>query len=222
MKGCIIFCRASSRRLPNKWSLDVTGRTLLARVCDRILFGLPDWKTVIATSDQESDDPIVNFAMQNGITYFRGSMENVFDRCLQCCRTHDLSIVARVCADRPFVDTTLLDSFGDDVASGFDLVTNRDRAGRWPKGLLTEVFSRKALERASLHCITERQAEHLTEVFYANPTDFLIKHEASGQDRADISLAVDCFEDLERIRSIAKAFAHRRLETVSVDEIYGL
>lgn len=222
MKGCIIFCRASSSRLPNKWSLDVAGRTLLARVCDRILFGLPDWKTVIATSDQKSDDPIVNFAMQNGIAYFRGSMENVFDRCLQCCRAHNLSIVARVCADRPFVDTILLDSFGTDVACGFDLVTNRDRDGKWPKGLLTEVFSREALERANSGCITSRQAEHLTEVFYDNPTDFLIKHRLKGQNSAGLNLAVDYPEDLERIRRIAEAFAPRRLETVSVDEIYDL
>jgi spore coat polysaccharide biosynthesis protein SpsF len=177
---------------------------------------------VIATSDQKSDDAVVKFAMQNGIAYFRGSLDNVFDRCLQCCRAYDLTVVARVCADRPFLETASFESFGIDVLRGFDLVTNRSEEGIWPKGLLTEVFSRDALERASKQQMTERQAQHLTEVFYDNPKDFKIQHRYISQERASVNLAVDYPEDLDRIRMVAEAFANKRLELVPLSEIVQL
>ena len=84
--------------------MDIEGRCLLGCVSDRTkkVDGID--KIIIATSNREIDDTIVQFAEREGVEVFRGSCEDVYGRALAACEEHNLDVFARICGDRPLFD----------------------------------------------------------------------------------------------------------------------
>ena len=81
--AALIFSRYSSQRLPGKALMDIYGRCLLGRVIDRtkLIKGID--KIIVATSSDESDDPIIKFLEREDVYIYRGSLDNVFSRALE-------------------------------------------------------------------------------------------------------------------------------------------
>ena len=60
--GLIIFARNSSKRFPRKAMMKINNRELLGHVIDRAKMIGEEYPLVLATSNDNSDDEIVNFA----------------------------------------------------------------------------------------------------------------------------------------------------------------
>ena len=66
-------------------------------------------KIIIATTNLEEDDVIVNFAKKNEIEYFRGESDDVLDRYYQCAKNFSSNNIVRITSDNPLVDPTIID-----------------------------------------------------------------------------------------------------------------
>ena len=106
--GAIIFSRFDSSRLYGKALIDIEGRCLLGRVIDRakLIKGISN--IVVATSERKVDDPIQEFAKNEGIGTYRGSCDDVYKRAIEACNKFKFDIFARICGDRPFLDYELI------------------------------------------------------------------------------------------------------------------
>ena len=81
--GIIIQARMTSSRLPGKVLKDILGKPMLQRQIERLTIGTK-MPIVVATSNEISDNPIVSLCSELGINCFRGSLNNVVLRFLEC------------------------------------------------------------------------------------------------------------------------------------------
>ena len=105
-RAIIVQARMSSSRLPGK-SLQMIGdRPLLYYVLKRLeKTGIP---VIVATSDHSSDDEIADYVESLKIHVFRGELENVLQRYIDCAEAFGVTGIIRVTGDNPLVDIEAL------------------------------------------------------------------------------------------------------------------
>lgn len=158
-------------------------------------------KLIVATSDQESDDALAAFVEgEAGVEVFRGALDDVSGRALECMRAYGLDVLVRICGDSPFEIPAMIDDMvARREASQADLVTNvQDRT--YPSGLSVEVIARAAYERAYAAMSDAQDLEHVTRYLYRHADDFHIENLVSGRgkDLTRLNLCVDTAEDFAR------------------------
>uniref|UniRef100_A0A7C4AGP0 Acylneuraminate cytidylyltransferase n=1 Tax=Fundidesulfovibrio putealis TaxID=270496 RepID=A0A7C4AGP0_9BACT len=209
--GALIQARMSSSRLPGKVLAPVEGRPLLAYLVERLHRLGPGWTVAVATSREASDDPVAAFCEGMGVPCWRGPLDDVALRLLECARHLGLDAFARVCADSPLLDVDLLRrglallhaaSPGDSEGPA-DLVTNC-LPKHFPAGQSVEVVRTASLERAYARFSEPGHHEHVTRYFYQHPGEFSIRAIVAGRDYSGAHLAVDQPRDLERVRAMVR------------------
>src|SRR5690606_7739468 len=96
----------TSTRLPGKVLQKVNDRSLLDYHIDRLK--RTGFEIIIATTTNETDNPIIEFCNQNNIKYSRGSEENVLSRYYTAAIENNLDIIIRVTSDCPLIDPHLI------------------------------------------------------------------------------------------------------------------
>ena len=196
---CILQARISSQRLPGKVLFDLKGRVLLGRVIDRVLQAKKVSKLIVATSDQQSDHPIVQFCLREGIRYACGSLVNVADRFRQIAKKERADAFVRISGDSPLLDPALIDqAIGYFAHGNWDLVTNI-LTRTFPKGQSVEVIRSGTFSKICKTLVTNDQREHVTKAFYENLQAFQIFSFTSDTDLSHVNLCIDTREDLTKI-----------------------
>ena len=108
----IVQARMSSSRLPGKTLADVSGEPMLALLLRRLGGAGRIERVVVATSEEDVDDPIVPVAEQAGAGVFRGSREDVLSRFVGALGDWD-GPVARLTGDCPLLDPAVVDAVAD-------------------------------------------------------------------------------------------------------------
>ena len=200
----IIFARLNSKRLKGKVLKKIFDKYLLEIIYLRLRkkFNLP---IIINTSKNKSDNHIVKFCQKKKIKFFRGSLNNVFSRTIDCIKKNKIKAFVRVCADRPFVDTLeIKKAIKIFQTKKFDIVTNQ-QSKKVPKGLSCEVACSKIFYNASKNNkLTKSQKEHIFNYFYENSTDYKIYKLRNNlyEKSAKFNLSIDTPKDFERALSI--------------------
>ena len=209
----MVFSRMDSRRLPGKALRHLAGRPLLGRVIDRVSRAKTPHRIVVATSDRSIDDPIADFALDEGVEVFRGDTNDVAGRALACAEYYNCCEFVRISGDSPFIDPLLIDQalslhHGGDV----DLVTNLHPRS-FPQGCSVEVIATSSLRQVLAHSHCEADREHVTPGFYRQPESFRIANLlAQPNQNPGLSLAVDTPEDLERLNWLARQLGPQAAE----------
>jgi len=207
----IIQARVGSTRLPGKVLLDVGGRSVLARVIERVRrFTMID-EMIVATSDQDTDNAIIEECDRIGAASFRGSESDVLARFLGAAKATDASICVRLTADCPLLDPSVSDSIISlfvEANGAADYASNKIPQS-FPRGLDTEVFSLDALERAARRARQTYERVHVTAYMYRHPEIFSLMSVTSDIDRADWRWTVDTPEDLEFVREVYRRMDER-------------
>ena len=99
--GVIIQARMTSTRLPGKVMLDLCGKSVLEQEIRRIMQSNHEMSIIIATTTNESDNVIVEFAEKNGLKVFRGSENDVLSRYYYAAVENHLDIIIRITSDCP-------------------------------------------------------------------------------------------------------------------------
>lgn len=204
--------------------MDMGGRPLLGRIIDRLQHVKNADKLIVATSDDISDDALAEFVeQQDGVSVFRGSLDDVSGRALECMRAFDLDVMVRICGDSPFEIPEMIDQMIDLRENhDADLLTNvQDRT--FPSGLSVEVVSRPAYERAYAQMSEADDFEHVTYFLYHHAEQFKIVNVVSddGADLSHLNLCVDTADDFTRARWIAQQLGSR-IEQAGMDELIAV
>jgi len=207
----IIQARVGSTRLPGKVLLDVGGRSVLERVVERVRrFTMID-EMIVATSDHEADDAIIDECDRISVASFRGNESDVLARFLGAAKHTDASICVRLTADCPLLDPSVSDSIISlfvEANGAADYASNKIPQS-FPRGLDTEVFSFDALERAARRARETYERVHVTAYIYRHPEIFSLMSVTSDIDRADWRWTIDTPEDLEFVREVYRRMDER-------------
>ena len=160
-KRIILQARTTSTRLPAKVLLPIGGLPL-AILCAKRLFkcGI---ETVLATSKDPSDDLLSTLAKDHGLAVFRGSLENVAQRFLDCSADlADEDLIVRATADNPVTDGYLVLDMLEDFATASTDYLGPEAYVDAPYGLCVEIFRLEAFRRNSRNGLTANVAEHVT------------------------------------------------------------
>lgn len=201
--GLLIFSRIDSKRLPRKAFKYIGERTLIGRVLDRARLVKGNYKIVLVTSDRVVDDPLIEFAKEEKIKYFRGSLNNIILRAVNCCEHFGFSAFARICGDRPFHCPKILEKLISIYKKkNYDLVTNC-MVKTFPRGLSAEVISLKTLKEISNMTKDPFDLEHITNYPYLNSKRFKIFNlKCKLENLKKYNLSVDTYYDLMRAKWI--------------------
>ena len=198
----IIQARMGSTRLPGKVLLDLSGKTVLARVIERLRRAKSVDELLVATTDRPEDDAIVEACNRLSVASFRGQENDVLDRYHQAALSVDADVIVRITSDCPLIDPELVDqtvrTFTSEAA---DYASNcLDR--RYPRGLDTEVIRAQALARAWREARQPYEREHVTPYLPEHSAQFKLASLIADADYSHHRWTVDTPEDLELVRAI--------------------
>lgn len=158
----LIQARTGARRLPNKVLLDLKGKTVLEHVIGRARAAHCVEEAVVVTTVEREDLKIVELASRLGVRVFCGSEDDVLDRYYQAARLLKASHVARVTADCPVIDPSVIDQTADAYFTDRADYCSNALTQTFPDGMDVEVFSFDALKKAWQNARLTSEREHVT------------------------------------------------------------
>ena len=202
--GIIVQARMTSTRLPGKVLMPVMGKPLLEYLIERLLRVRCADDIIIATTTNDTDQPIVDLAERLGIKVFRGSEEDVLSRYFGAAKENNLDVVVRITSDCPLIDPAVVDEVIGaylENAENCDYVSNcLNRT--FPRGMDTEAFSFELLKNVHFEARQPHEREHVTPYIYQNPQRFRLRNLAFIIDESRHRWTVDTPEDYALIRRI--------------------
>ena len=105
-----IEARMGSSRLTGKVMLPLGGKPVLERLIERVSMSRYIDKIVVATTEKDKDQPIVDLCEKLNVNCFRGSEEDVLDRVLKAAKSVHGDIICELMGDSPFLDPILIDN----------------------------------------------------------------------------------------------------------------
>lgn len=213
-----VQARLSSRRLPGKVLCDVAGMPLIQRVVERARAVRLVDEVFVLTSDDPSDDPLVERLEELAIPFRRGPLEDVLERFMALVHETAPEHVVRVCADSPLLEPAFVDRQIEALRrSGADLVAVRGNEAGECEGTLggASAMSAAALLRARMSR-DPRDREHVGSFFFRVHHDRFERVSVHADDVyrvPGLRLCVDEAADLDLVRRVHEHFGERDFTT---------
>jgi len=205
MVAAIIQARMGSTRFPGKVLQTLDGISILEYLVKRLRRSKGLDEILIATTTNQEDEQIVNLGEKLGVIVFRGSEDDVLSRFYYASLKLKSENIIRVTGDCPLLDPEIVSQ----VISLFkekevDYLSNTIEAS-FPDGFDVEIFTKKSLKDAFLHCNEKVMKEHVTTWIQKNENykKFSYKNDI---DYSSLRVTIDEPEDLTVIRSIVDSF----------------
>ena len=213
-----IFARMTSSRLPGKPLLDLCGRPMISYVIDALRNCSGVAEVVLATSSDESDDPLCEYAIRHNLRCIRGSLRNVASRLCDTIRALETSAVYRVNGDSPLVSCELLSKAASTfMAESYDILTNV-YPRTFPPGMSVELINCMSYLDAYPKMKSRSELEHVTQHFYRNADRYRIFNLSANEDYSMHHLCIDTPQDLRRLEQIVRLMTKATWK-YSVDEV---
>jgi spore coat polysaccharide biosynthesis protein SpsF len=202
----MIQARTGSTRLPGKVLKEIEGKTMLARVVERVRRARQINEFLVATTDHAADDAILAECKRLAVKVSRGDQDDVLDRYYRAAQLAKAEVVVRITSDCPLIDPEVIDkTVAAFLEAKPDYASNAlDRT--YPRGLDTEVMSFTALSRAWQEARKPYEREHVTPYIYEHPDKFKLLSVTGAADFSSHRWTVDTAEDLEFVRTIYARF----------------
>ncbi|MEE9149603.1 MAG: NTP transferase domain-containing protein [Candidatus Tectomicrobia bacterium] len=195
-----VQARMLSRRFPGKVLAPFQGKPLIQHVLIALERALPSVQIVVATSDHDSDDPLAAYLSAMDVAVFRGPLDNVFERFRMCVSEYPCEWILRVSADSPLLDGRVLRAVVERANDWDGNLISTIFPRTFPRGQNTELIRVDIFLTIGDEELSEDDREHVTPIYYRHPHRFQILNVESGNPKfADLSLAVDTVEDLQRL-----------------------
>ena len=214
---CIVQARMGSERLRGKVMREIKGMPMIAYTLNSLKKCRYVDEVVLATSILAINDPLVEYAEDNGFEVFRGSEANVLERFKEVSDKYEADIIIRVTGDCPLINPIIVDNvLTKFLMYDYDYI-RLDVPQTFQRGFDTEIFSKDALDKVyEIVCKSQNlynkeydmYREHVTYYIYKHPEEFKIgyvKGEGKYFDDRDINLSVDTIEDFERVKAIIES-----------------
>lgn len=194
-----IQARMSSRRFPGKMLTPVLGRPLIDHIVGAALE--TGCKSLVLTSDQESDTVLAQHCEAQGYSVFRGNLDNVFLRFQQALKSYPSEYVVRLCGDSPHMNAELL-SYLIAFAENEDCDFLSNTIGQtFPRGQSVEIIRASLIEALDSLNLSQEQQEHVTPYFHDHKDQFKTIIVDNKTNLRHINMCIDTPEDLKRIEA---------------------
>jgi len=216
--GIIIFARMSSKRFPGKVLKKVVFKKTLLEIIYLRLKKYLNFEIIVSTSRSKRDDKIVKFCERKKIKYFRGGLNNVFDRTINCLKKYKFESFVRINCDRPFVDYIEIKKMIKIFKKNkFHIVSNQLKKG-CPKGLACEVASSKIFFNLTYKKLKKNEKEHIFNFFYRNKKNYNIfnLNNKLYNKNYRLNLSIDRLGDLKRVRKIFSKYGNIYVPTKKI------
>lgn len=209
-----IEARMTSSRLPGKVLLPANGKPMLAHLVGRLKQVKSIQEIVLATTINQTDDCLVEFAKQQGIAWFRGSEEDVLLRVIGAAESVDADIIVEVTGDCPVIDSLLIEqSIQMFLHNSCDFLSNGFIPGDslgcgYPVGMASDVFRLETLKRSAAMTREPLDHEHVTLYILNHPELFSHIYLIAPPDLywPELGLTLDEPEDYELLKKIIEHF----------------
>jgi spore coat polysaccharide biosynthesis protein SpsF len=199
--------RMTSTRLPGKVLKQVLGKSLLEYQIERLRRVKLADQIVVATTTNDTDQPIIDLCNRLSIFHYRGSEDDVLARYHGAAITQQADVVVRVTSDCPIIDPQVIDYVIQsyiDAYPKYDYVSNcLERT--YPRGMDTEVFAFSALDQAFYQATTQSDREHVTSFIYQKSDRYQLGKVTYSKKIENHRWTVDMPEDFELIKKIIES-----------------
>jgi spore coat polysaccharide biosynthesis protein SpsF len=199
--GIITQARMTSTRLPGKVMKEINQRSLLQYHTERLQKA--GFDLAIATTVNETDNLLADFANQHEIKHFRGSEADVLSRFYETAKKFNFETIVRVTSDCPLIDPHL-------IRAGVEKYVQLDNPKLYlsnviertfARGFDFEIFSFDMLEKAHSNATAVEDLEHVTPYIWKNKSgDTEFYHVKQLTDNSDLRITVDTNDDYELIK----------------------
>lgn len=206
-KYVFIQVRTSSKRLFGKCLFKIKGKEAILVLFNRIKSNY--YKTLILTSKDQSDDYLVEILKKNKIPYFRGSLNDVRHRFLECSKSFKSNdIIVRCTADNLFIDKFLIkELLIKFIKYKSDYVTIDRKKSKLPYGLSVEVFSVSALRRFKTK--NPKDLEHVTPAILRHSKNIAMVKISNRKNYFHLSCTMDEVFDYFKIKYIFENYNNK-------------
>jgi len=221
--GAVVICRYSSGRLPGKILKLIQGKPVLQYILERLKCASSIDAIVVATSDQKSDQPIVDFCENFGVPCHRGSLEDVSHRFLDAAVSHELDYAIRINGDNLFVDPSVIDRMVQLIGNNkYDFLTNVPER-TFPTGMSVEIVRTEFYSGILNNFNYKESKEHVTLYLYQHEplgNYYFLENDICPEAKG-LKLAIDDEKDFIFARSIISKMKHDHRK-YGLQEIYHL
>ena len=201
-----IEARMTSSRLPGKVLKPINGIPAIELMYQRIKDSKYINDIIIATTTNDTDNPLVQWCEKNNVSYFRGSEKNVYERVLGAHQKFGTDIIVQLTGDCPLISSEIIELVVEEYLNrDYDYVV---KSREFPIGLGIAVFSKKILESVQNEReLTYEDKEHVTPYLYTSGKYTIFRIPAKEKYiMPELSITLDTKEDFEVIENICKHF----------------
>lgn len=203
-----IEARMTSSRLPGKVLMSASEKPMLLHLVDR-LKSVPSLDDiVIATTINQADNAIVDFAIKHSINYYRGSENDVMSRVIESAEKYKAEVIVEITGDCPIIDPQIIEqTIQMFKVHDADYVSNAHIRG-YPIGMDTQVFSTETLKKSAAMTNDLLDREHVTLHIRNNPEIFSHIHLVPPPELnwPELGLTLDELSDFELLKIIIEHF----------------
>ena len=215
----LVSVRSKSKRLVNKWKLDICEKPTLFHLLKRLKKSKLLDDIIICTTERYEDNQIYNFAKKNKVKCFRGSELNVLDRMLNAAKKFGkFDHLIRVTGDDVLIDYNYLDE-----AITHHLSINSDYTDHklLPSGTETEVFSHNFLKRLNKAVKFKEDTEYLTTFITNNKDQFKTSSApVKKKHQSNLSMTIDTKNDFLKVKNFLHIMRkNNKLYDYSMDDV---
>ncbi|MBX0359454.1 cytidylyltransferase domain-containing protein [Halobacillus sp. Nhm2S1] len=202
----IIQSRMGSSRLPGKVLKKVLEKPLLEYQLERLKRCKQLTGQIVATTYEETDDPIVDLCKHLNIPFHRGDEEDVLLRYYETAVRFKVDLVVRITSDCPLIDPTVVDEvISEYLKHPFYHYVSNTLQRTYPRGMDISVFPFKVLEEVHHKAIEKQDREHVTRYIYTHSKIYKTKNVVYERDESQHRWTVDTPEDFVLIKKMLEA-----------------
>ena len=219
----IVQARMTSTRLPGKVLKSILGRPMFGYQVEQLRRAKTLDAIVVATTINDSDNPIVAFCEAEGLPCVRGSEHDVLSRYHQALTQWPAENIVRITSDCPLLDPAVVDAAVrrfESLAGQCDYLSNMI-APTYPYGMAVEVMTSAALRQAQAEATEAAEREHVTPFIYWHPERFRVHSMTLAEDLSHYRWTVDTPEDFELVSRIIETLAPQH-PSFSMSDILNL
>lgn len=166
----LIQARCGSSRLPNKVLKELSGKTDLQWVIERVKRSRLIDDVMVITSIEKNNLPLIELCAKIGTRIFVGAEDDVLDRYYQAARLLQPEYVIRITSDCPLFDWRYLDTAIQEMAPDTDYLAEITES--FPDGLDIEIIKFTALKESWQQANLASEREHVTQYIRKHPEKY--------------------------------------------------
>ncbi len=159
----IIQARMNSSRLKGKILMKIKNKSFLEILIERLKKSKKISKIVVATSNRQEDQKIIDLCKKKEIDYLKGPEKNVLKRYFLASKKFHIQNIIRITSDCPLTDHFLIDKFIKKFESKKKIhYLSNVNPPTFPNGFDIEIFTFQILKYFYNQKLTKNEKEHVT------------------------------------------------------------